>query len=101
MSHGRSQLTPDRWRRLVADIDRILLEEWDPIGVGDFAEAFDEYSSYAPTLARWAIRGNVNSVADQLAAIQSERMGITPDAVRDRVVADRLVALAAAAITPD
>jgi len=86
---------------LVADIDGILLEEWDPIGVGDMAEAFDEYSSYAPALARWAIRGNVNSVADQLAAIQSERMGMTPNAVHDRVIADRLVALAAAAITPD
>ncbi len=100
MSGERFQPSPECWRRLVAEVDRVLLEEWDPIGVGDAPGAFDEYSSYAPALAHWALRGNAGSVADQLAVIQTERMGITPKAGHDRLIADRLVALAATFITP-
>ncbi|MBN8531430.1 MAG: hypothetical protein J0L97_06170 [Alphaproteobacteria bacterium] len=34
-------------RALRTEIDRLLWEEWDPIGVNDAPEARDEYRSYA------------------------------------------------------
>ena len=36
----------DRARRYHDGIRRILLNDWDPIGVADIAEAQDEYDSY-------------------------------------------------------
>lgn len=43
-----------RWWRLTGERELrcILMTAWDPIGVGDAPEAWDEYESYAPGLAR-------------------------------------------------
>ncbi len=38
----------DRAREYQSAIRKILMEEWDPIGVSDIPEAQDEYDSYIP-----------------------------------------------------
>ena len=43
--------------KLVAEVDRILWEDWDPIGVNDEAAARDEYSSYVPGVVRLVREG--------------------------------------------
>ena len=41
------------WKRRGNDgIRRLLMTEWDPIGVRDIPEAAGEYDSYAPPIAR-------------------------------------------------
>lgn len=44
---------PDWWReRGKRELQCILMTAWDPIGVGDAAEAWDEYERYAPEVIR-------------------------------------------------
>ncbi len=70
MSHDKARHLKD----FISRTDRILFEEWDPIGINHILEASDEYSGYAPKLLGIAIRGNAESVADQLHLISSEYM---------------------------
>lgn len=82
-------------RDFISRVDEILLHEWDPIGVCDIPEACDEYSSYAPGLLGFAMRGNVDVVANQLHRIANEHMGLSRDnRTLDRLVAQKLVDLA-------
>lgn len=82
-------------RDYISRVDEILLHEWDPIGVCDYPEAWDEYSSYAPGLLRFAMRGNIDVVADQLYKIKHEHMGLSHEnRALDRAVAQKLVDLA-------
>lgn len=82
-------------RDLISRVDEVLLHEWDPIGVSDTPEAWDEYSSYAPGLLRYAMGGNVEVVADQLHRITNEQMGLPgSDRARDLQIAQKLVDLA-------
>jgi hypothetical protein len=82
-------------RDLVSKVDEILLHEWDPIGVRNHPEAWDEYSSYAPGLLRFAMRGNIDVVADQLYKLKHEHMGLSyENRALDRTIAQRLVDLA-------
>jgi len=82
-------------RDFISRTDKILFEEWDPIGINNFPEASDEYSSYAPGLLRIAMRGNVNTVADQLHQISSVHMGLSGNSrLNDLVIAQKLVDLA-------
>jgi hypothetical protein len=48
---------PDDWRawwkaRGQRELRCILMTAWDPVGVGDAPEAWDEYDSYGPGVAR-------------------------------------------------
>jgi hypothetical protein len=88
-------LSPAAWRSLVSRVDEVLHQDWDPIGVRGFEGAFDEYSSYAPAIARYALRGNTGVVADHLARLRFESMGLRPNPTADHLIADRLVAIAA------
>lgn len=82
-------------RELISRVDQILLEDWDPIGVNGIPEASDEYSSYAPGLLRIAMRGNPESVADQLRFISSEQMGLGGESrEHDMKIAQKLIDLA-------
>ncbi len=46
-----------RAKRYNDAICRILLREWDPIGVADIPEAYDEYNMYAGGVAAILMRG--------------------------------------------
>ena len=80
--------------KLVAEVDRILWEEWDPIGVNEIPEARDEYSSYVPGVVRLVQNGaDEAQIARHLQTIEevSITVGVYDD--RRRRVASKLVAL--------
>jgi hypothetical protein len=59
-------------------IRRILMSEWDPIGVNDTAEAADEYDGYiGPVLDLLNARASSDEIAAYLRKVETERMGLT------------------------
>ncbi|WP_245279802.1 hypothetical protein [Rhizobium leguminosarum] len=62
-----------------AIIWKILLTEWDPIGVSDITEAQDEYDAYADTV--FGMRANrtasVDAIAQYLFKIATEHMRLS------------------------
>ncbi|PCI10914.1 hypothetical protein COB72_01980 [bacterium] len=85
-------------RDLISAVDEILYNEWDPIGVNDTPEAFDEYSSYAPGLLRYAMGGDPEVVADQLGRITRESMGLGDgDRQHNLAIAQKLIDIASQA----
>lgn len=71
-------------RFLIAQVDSVLWEVWDPIGVNDAPEARDEYTSYAPAVAQMLRSGASDvEIERHLAQIILYRMGM-PWVDRDR-----------------
>jgi hypothetical protein len=67
-----------RARGIQAAIGRILLEDWDPIGVQDVAEAQDEYDGYVGGVYRLLVSGaSAREIAEHLCAIEAEQMGLS------------------------
>lgn len=62
-----------------AIIRKILLTDWDPIGVSDIPEAADEYDTYADTVFSMIVNQNasVDDVAQYLFKVATERMGLS------------------------
>jgi len=59
-------------------VQGILREHWDPIGVGKVPEAYDEYDSYAPQIAellRWVV--SEEALMAHLLNIETETMGLS------------------------
>jgi hypothetical protein len=91
------------WKRTGArELRRILMDEWDPIGVADIPEAADEYDSYLGQIARRLREG---AAADDIAAFlneaEEETMGLGSSASarsRNAALAVRLRAWHAAAV---
>ncbi len=84
------QPKPDLWET----VKTILLKDWDPIGVSDIPEAFDEYDSYVDGICN-LIRESADShkIRQHLSQIKSVSMGLsTPNPQIDEVVG-KLVAL--------
>jgi hypothetical protein len=84
-----------RPRAIQAAIARLLLEEWDPIGVRAAPEAADEYDAYVGGVYRLLASGaSKESIAEHLAAIERESMGIERARPWDLLaVAEKLVSL--------
>ena len=82
-------------RRGAAGIRRLLMEEWDPIGVCGIAEAADEYDGYLGAVGRMLREGATRSELESyLTDIREHHMGLGPSAfaqARDGAVAARLV----------
>ena len=75
-------------------IRRALLQEWDPVGVGDIPEAQDEYDSYVSTLYKMLIaQKSRDEVFDYLWWLETEHMGLTGDRQATEKFADRLMQL--------
>ena len=61
-------------------IRRILLHEWDPIGVSRVEEAQDEYDAYVGEIYRMLItRKSEKEISDYLWWLETEHMGLTGD----------------------
>jgi hypothetical protein len=84
-----------RWyeRRGAGRLRRILMREWDPIGVAGIPEARTEYDSYLGLIAD-RLRRDVSAVeiADLLHEIRCERMGLFADRATDLEVANAALA---------
>ncbi|HYJ78028.1 MAG TPA: hypothetical protein VEW03_00300, partial [Longimicrobiaceae bacterium] len=86
-------------RQLIARVDAVLWEVWDPIGVNHEPLARDEYSSYAPDVAALLRAGAADAEIERhLSAIVLDRMGmswVNPERTRRTLAALRAIAVAA------
>ncbi|RDH41442.1 hypothetical protein [Zooshikella ganghwensis] len=71
----------------------ILWERWDPIGVNDGDDEWDdEYDSYVPHIFRLAINGSdVEKIANSLSSSIKQNMGLEPNLAHDLEVAKLIV----------
>lgn len=77
-----------------AVLKRILLAEWDPIGVSQLAEAQDEYDSYVPEVARLLSRhAGAREIFEYLWQLETQHMGLLGDRQKTQRIAERLASL--------
>jgi hypothetical protein len=84
-----------RWWHLQgeSELRALLLEEWDPIGVGDLPEAANEYDSYALPLATKLREGGTETdVFEYLVSARVSNIGLLRDDPVDHRVAQTIVA---------
>src|SRR5512141_2039927 len=73
-------------------IRRALLKEWDPIGVGDIAEAQDEYDAYVSAIYTMLIsRKPRHEILEYLWWLETAHMGLRGDRPATEKFADRLM----------
>jgi hypothetical protein len=81
-----------KYREAQPLVAKILLRDWDPIGVRDFPEASDEYDAYVPGIfALLSTHPSVEAVAAHLVAIETDRMGMAPASTSSRLPVARLL----------
>jgi len=95
MARGRNKYQSRENR---ARVRKLLLHEWDPIGVADVPEASDEYDRYADEAYVMLMERNAGTaqIAAYLLAVATDNMGLSrhPELEkRCNGVADRLVFL--------
>lgn len=75
------------------EVTKILWEKWDPIGVNDGENEWDdEYDSYAPHIFRLAIEGkDAQRIADSLSLSAEQSMGLGSAREHDIKVAELIV----------
>lgn len=57
-----------------AQIRKVLMSDWDPIGVAGIPEAADEYDSYIPKIHQLLVAGaSISEIQDYLFEVVSER----------------------------
>lgn len=85
----------DKYKALLPIVHRILLEQWDPIGVIESPEAQDEYDSYVPSVIALLINGSAEeTIAAHLGRIATERMSLPSEPKREMRVARALLSAA-------
>ena len=83
-------------RRYRDAVRRILLKEWDPIGVKDVPEAQDEYDCYVPGICGLLMRReSPEEIFRHLWEIETGNMGLQGNREHTRSIASRLVAIIA------
>jgi len=81
-------------QELVNEVDRILWEEWDPIGVNDESAARDDYSSYVAAIAHLLQDGaDETQIARHLKSIEDHSITVGVYDDRRKRVARMLVEL--------
>ena len=85
-------LVPNRME-FIERIRSVLIEHWDPIGIGSNPHLRDEYNMYIPEIARILSAPSVSRTAvfDYLKNIEVDRMGILEDSRRVESVSRYLV----------
>jgi hypothetical protein len=79
---------------LMVEVRRILLKEWDPIGISEFPGAQDEYDMYVKGISEMVCSGqSTEQLYEHLHWIECERMGLDGDDVRTRNIAMKLAQL--------
>jgi hypothetical protein len=67
----------DSFKRVSRAVNRILLEQWDPLGIRAAEGPEDEYLSYVPQLIGRVQRGASDAeLADYLGEVESRQMGL-------------------------
>ncbi len=74
--------------QLLQRINEVLQYIWDPIGVREVPEAYDEYISYADTIWRAVLKGQSKAeLSAYLTSVTTERMGLDPRPEHDDKIA--------------
>ncbi|MBI5706707.1 MAG: hypothetical protein HZC36_06920 [Armatimonadetes bacterium] len=82
------------YRRILLEVDRILLEDWDPLDVREEPDAYDEYTNYAPLVIRRLMDGcSQEQICELLAHIELDWMGLQGSAERRSIAAKKLLAV--------
>lgn len=82
----------DRAKLFHDSIKAALISEWDPIGVGQFPEAQDEYDSYVPTIYKLLItRSTKHEIFNYLWWLETEYMGLCGNRQATETFAERLL----------
>ena len=72
-----------------------VLHEWDPIGIGNIPEAWDEYDAYVPKICELLKLPNSRSdVVSYLWWLATEQMGLSGNKQVTEDFADRLIQIA-------
>ena len=75
-------------------IKHLFLHECDPIGVAEFPEASDEYDSHALRVFTALHDGaTARSIADYLAWLELDHMGLSALSGRGEAIADKVIAI--------
>ncbi len=78
-------------KKLYNSVDEILWNEWDPIGVNDFAPR-DEYQSYVPEIFSLLIHNKTEKeIADRLYKIETETIGVIGSREHCLIIAKKLI----------
>lgn len=84
-----TELDRRRAREITLEIRKILLKDWDPIGVEHAPQAQDEYDSYVGRIYRvLASRPSREEVVEYLRQVESARMGLHAGPERLRRIAE-------------
>ncbi|CAB3789733.1 hypothetical protein LMG28138_02871 [Pararobbsia alpina] len=79
---------------LEAAVQRILLQEWDPIGIRDVPDAQDEYDSYVLGICTMLREGQTTEkLYRHLRWIESEHIGLDGNELHTDRIAKRLASL--------
>jgi hypothetical protein len=80
-------------KALFKRVKKILWEKWDPIGVNDGDNEWnDEYDSYAPHIFRLALEGkDAISIAGSLSLSVEQNMGLSSNKEHDMKVANLII----------
>ena len=81
LAQKEPKVTIDKYesRRIRVEIRRVLLQRWDPIGIGDEPNAQNEYDGYLGGIYELLVGGaSDKQISDYLARIVEERMGLHP-----------------------
>ncbi|EJG0767739.1 hypothetical protein C4G84_RS28745 [Vibrio parahaemolyticus O5:K30] len=80
-------------RRLFKEIASILWNDWDPIGVNDGENDWDdEYDSYVPNIFRLALEGrDASRIALSLSSSIEQNMGLSASPQHDLKIAHKIV----------
>ncbi|WP_413998205.1 hypothetical protein ACMDB5_10480 [Flavobacterium sp. W1B] len=82
-----------KYKILYQEIDEILWNDWDPIGVNDIAPR-DEYQSYTPTIMNLKIKGvDKQTIAEKLYEIETTTIGVTGNIEHCLKVAEKIISL--------
>ena len=79
---------------LVRQVDEILFRFWDPLGVCGQLKARDEYSAFAPHIARLLAQGaDQGAVVQALLRLEQEDLGLAGDPARSAAIEAMLIGL--------
>lgn len=78
-------------QRLQQEVRKILLMDWDPIGIRDVPQAQDEYDNYVPRIAEMVTsRRSIVELSEYLLHLETGVMGLPGNRERARAVAGKL-----------
>lgn len=81
-------------KKLFEQVDKILWEDWDPIGVNNSSDGEDEYRGYVPSIIKLLIEGaDVKKITKRLFEHANVNMGMSSIMEDHEKVAKKLRAL--------